>query len=185
MEKKATWSENPDARQATKKDLVDIAHALGLDNINERLFSVPEIRASIRMRLIHMAEDAAKAAAAKRQPSLFESLNNVREALGAPLLPPLPPMQAPTREEMCGGASLNYRTALATERRQVVYPGTVAESHPADLDNPADRIAAEFISRERCSRCELSESSCLCDAPCAGCVADGYPHGPHCPAERT
>jgi hypothetical protein len=50
------FNEHSETRQATKRDLVDIANALGLDNIHERLFTVPEIRASIRMRLLHLAE---------------------------------------------------------------------------------------------------------------------------------
>jgi hypothetical protein len=50
------FNEHPDSRQATKKDLVDIANALGRTNVTERLFSVPEIRASIRMRLAHLSE---------------------------------------------------------------------------------------------------------------------------------
>lgn len=50
------FNEQPEARQATKRDLVDIANALGLANIHERAFSVPDIRAAIRMRLLHLAE---------------------------------------------------------------------------------------------------------------------------------
>jgi len=50
------FTEHPDSRQATKKDLVDVAQALGLSNITLRDFSVPEIRGTIRVRLEHMAK---------------------------------------------------------------------------------------------------------------------------------
>lgn len=75
--KKLAWLENPQSRQATKLDLIDVANALGaaVYSSDGRGFTVPELRGAIRLRLQNMAQAEQEQRAARRQPSLFESLN--------------------------------------------------------------------------------------------------------------